>query len=48
MNIEIRRSFVKDADSLPAPFQRQLAVIIKQLEKASQPSQLENCKKLRG
>ncbi len=48
MNIEIRKSFVKDADKLPALFQRQLAAIINQLEKSSQPSQLENCKKLTG
>lgn len=48
MNIEIRKSFTKDADKLPAPFQRQLSVIIGSIEKASQPSQLDNCKKLTG
>ena len=46
MNIEIRKSFIKDADKLPAPFQRQLAIIIGNMEKANLPSQLENCKKL--
>ena len=48
MNIEIRKSFIKDADKLPAPFQRQLTIIIGSIEKATQPSQLENCKKLTG
>ena len=48
MNIGIRKSFVKDADKLPAPFQQKLAVIIKEIEKTTQPSHLENCKKLAG
>jgi mRNA interferase RelE/StbE len=48
MKIEIRRSFTKDADKLPAPFQRQLAIIINEIAKANQPSQLDNCKKLTG
>lgn len=48
MNIEIRKSFIKDADKLPAAFKRHLAVIINEIEKASQPSQLDNCKKLTG
>ena len=48
MNIEIRKSFTKDADKLPVPFQRQLNIIIGNIEKATQPSQLENCKKLTG
>ncbi len=48
MKIEIRKSFEKDADKLPAPFQRQLALIISQMEKAVQPSELDNCKKLSG
>jgi mRNA interferase RelE/StbE len=48
VNIEIRKSFTKDAYKLPAPFQRQLAVIIDEIEKAGQLSQLENCKKLTG
>lgn len=48
MNIEIRRSFTKDADKMPAAYKRQLAVIINEIEKASHPSQLHNCKKLTG
>ena len=48
MNIEIRKSFTKDADKLPAPFKKQLSLIIGNIEKASQPSQLDNCKKLTG
>ena len=48
MNIEIRKSFTKDADKLPAPFQLQLTIIIGSIEKATQPSHLENCKKLTG
>lgn len=48
MNIEVRRSFEKDADKLPAPFQRQLAAIISQMEKVGHPADLENCKKLTG
>ena len=37
MNIEIRKSFTKDADKLHAAFQRQLSVIISSIEK-SQPT----------
>ena len=48
MNIEIRKSFTKDADKLPAAFKHQLVVIINKIEKASNPSQLDNCKKLTG
>ena len=48
MNIEIRSSFTKDADKLPAPFSHKLAVIISEMKKANQPSQLDNCKKLTG
>ena len=48
MKIEIRKSFTKDADKLPAPFQRQLATIIQLIEKAEQPNQLSDCKKLTG
>lgn len=48
MNVEIRKSFVKDAEKLPAPFQRQLASVIENLKKSSQPSQIDNCKKLTG
>ena len=48
MKIEIRKSFTKDADKLPAPFQRQLSIIVNEISKAHQPSQLDNCKKLTG
>ncbi|MBL7731753.1 MAG: hypothetical protein JNM88_11295 [Chitinophagaceae bacterium] len=48
MNIEIRKSFVKDADKLPAAFQLQLAAIIQEIENTSHPSRLDNCKKLTG
>jgi mRNA interferase RelE/StbE len=48
MKIEIRKSFTKDAEKLPAPFQRQLAVIIDTIEKADQPNRFTDCKKLTG
>ena len=48
MNIEIRKSFTKDADKLPAPFQRQLAIMINAIENTRQPDQLPDCKKLTG
>jgi mRNA interferase RelE/StbE len=48
MKIEIRKSFVKDADKLAAPFRQHLAGIINEMEKASQLSQLSDCKKLTG
>jgi mRNA-degrading endonuclease RelE of RelBE toxin-antitoxin system len=38
MNIEIRKSFTKDADKLAAPFRQRLAGIISEMEKASRPS----------
>jgi mRNA-degrading endonuclease RelE of RelBE toxin-antitoxin system len=38
MIIEIRKSFTKDADKLPAPFRRHLAEIIESMENATQPS----------
>jgi len=48
MKIEIRKSFIKDADKLPALFRRHLAEIIEAMEKATQPSKLVDCKKLTG
>lgn len=48
MKIEIRKSFIKDADKMPSPYQHQLAVIIAEMEKVSTPAQLNNCKKLTG
>ena len=48
MKIEIRKSFTKDADKLPAPFRSHLAGIIEAMEKTDQPSQLKDCKKIKG
>ena len=48
MNIEIRRTFTKDADKLPANIQRQLALIITNLQQAEQLSQIKACKKVKG
>jgi mRNA interferase RelE/StbE len=48
MKIEIRKSFTKDADKLPAPMQRQLAAHIAGIQSATQISQLAGCKKLKG
>jgi len=38
MKIEIRKSFTKDADKLPAPIQRQLSNIINTIEKTDHPN----------
>ena len=48
MNINIRRTFTKDADNLPANFQRQLALIITNLQQAKQLTQIKDCKKIKG
>ncbi|HLF46438.1 MAG TPA: type II toxin-antitoxin system RelE/ParE family toxin [Chitinophagaceae bacterium] len=48
MKIEIRKSFTKDADKLPVPYRQHLTGIIDAMEKAGQPSQLADCKKLTG
>lgn len=48
MKIEIRKSFTKHAEKLPAPFQQQVYIIIAGIERASQPNQLSGCKKLTG
>ena len=48
MNYEIRKSFIKDSNKLPAIIQREIAEIISQIEKSSQFSELKNCKKLKG
>ena len=48
MKIDIRKSFVKDADKLPAPFQKQLAVFITATERAQSPHQIPDCKKMSG
>jgi mRNA interferase RelE/StbE len=48
MKIEIRSSFTKDADKLPANIQRHIASIIAEIQSARQINQLSNCKKLKG
>ncbi len=48
MNIDIRRTFTKDADKLPANIQRQVALIITNLQQAKQLSQIKDCKKIKG
>ena len=48
MNFEIRKTFTKDADKLPANIQRQLAVIIINLQQAKQLTQIKDCKKIKG
>lgn len=48
MKIEIRKSFTKDADKLPAPFRQHLAEIIEAMEKTNLLTQLPDCKKLTG
>lgn len=48
MKIDIRNSFVKDADKLPAPFRQQLADTIELIQEANKIQELPNCKKLKG
>ena len=48
MNIEIRKSFQKDALKLPAPAQVQLGKVIDVLSRAKKLSELSSCKKLAG
>lgn len=48
MKIDIRKSFVKDADKLPAPFQKQLYAILAAVEKAESLNQITDCKKMSG
>jgi mRNA-degrading endonuclease RelE of RelBE toxin-antitoxin system len=48
VNIEIRKSFQKDALKLPAPVQAQLAKLIDNLSRTSKLSELSTCKKLTG
>ena len=48
MNIDIRKSFTKDADKLPANIQRQLSLIITNLQQAKLLTQIKNCKKIKG
>lgn len=48
MNIEIRKSFEKDAAKLPAVIQIQLAQVIENIAAATKLSELTSCKKLTG
>jgi mRNA interferase RelE/StbE len=48
VNIEIRRSFQKDASKLSAPAQIQLGKVIDVLTRAKKLSELSSCKKLTG
>lgn len=48
MNIEIRKSFEKDALKLPAPAQIQLGKVIESLSIVEKLSELTSCKKLAG
>ena len=48
MNIDIRKTFIKDADKLPANIQRQLVLIISNLQNAKQLTQIKDCKKIKG
>ncbi len=48
MNIEIRRSFEKDAQKLPSAAQILLARVIDNLSQVEKLSELASCKKLSG
>lgn len=48
MNVEIRKSFQKDALKLHAPAQVQLGKVIDMLSQAKKLSDLSSCKKLTG
>jgi mRNA interferase RelE/StbE len=48
VNIEIRKSFQKDALKLSAPTQTQIAKVIDDLSRAKKLSELSSCKKLAG
>lgn len=48
MNIEIRRSFEKDALKLPAVAQTQLSKLVDNLSQVEKLSELTSCKKLSG
>jgi mRNA-degrading endonuclease RelE of RelBE toxin-antitoxin system len=48
VNIEIRKSFQKDALKLPAPVQAQLGKLIDNLSRTTKLSELSSCKKLTG
>jgi mRNA interferase RelE/StbE len=48
VNIEIRKSFEKDASKLPPSTQTQLSTLIEGLAKIKKLSELTSCKKLAG
>ena len=48
MNIDIRKSFTKDADKLPSNIKEQLVLIITTLQQTKQLTQIKNCKKIKG
>lgn len=48
MNIEIRKSFEKDTQKLPASAQVQLRKVLEGLSRAEKLSELGSCKKLAG
>ena len=48
MNIEIRKSFEKDALKLPSSAQTQLSKVIDNLSQVEKLSELTSCKKLSG
>ena len=48
MNIEIRKSFQKDALKLPVPIQVQLSKLIDGLTQVGKLSEIPSCKKLTG
>lgn len=48
MNIEVRKSFQKDALKLPAPIQVQLSKLIDRLTQISKLTEISSCKKLTG
>ena len=48
MNIDIRKTFTKDADKLPANIQQQLSLIITNLQQAKQLTQIKDCKKIKS
>lgn len=48
MNVEIRKSFQKDALKLPAPAQVLLGKLIDTLSRAKTLSEIQSCKKLAG
>jgi mRNA interferase RelE/StbE len=48
VNIDIRKSFEKDAVKLPAAIQVQLAKLIEKMAAVNKLSELPSCKKLTG